>query len=84
MSEPLGVLQLEQMISINRAKILGIFDTKLLKKQLKQMKPAERIEIVAAEHTSGRYGLAVRPYGSTRDEWLTLAPMVEVDDGISV
>jgi hypothetical protein len=84
MSEPLGILQLEQMISINRAKILGIFDTKLLKKQLKQMKPADRVEIVSAEHQGGGYGLAVRPYGSTRDEWLTLAPLVEVDNGISV
>jgi hypothetical protein len=77
---PLGYLPLEQMITKKRAKRIGIFDTKLLKKQLKQFKETDKIEIVAAEHKDGGYGLAIRPYGSEKDEWLTVCPQVEVDE----
>lgn len=77
---PLGYLPLEQMIGKKRAKRIGIFDTKLLKKQLKQFKDIDNVEIVAAEHQDGGYGLALRPYGSTKDEWLTVCPQVEVDE----
>lgn len=61
---PLGYLPLEQMAATNRTKRIGIFDTKRLKKQLKQFKETDKVEIVAAEHQEGGYGLAIRPYGS--------------------
>jgi len=77
---PLGYLPLSQMVAAKRTKRIGIFDTKLLKKQLKRFKESDRVEIVAAEHKDGGYGLAIRPYGSTRDEWLTVCPQVEVSE----
>jgi len=78
--KPIGYLPLSQMTIARRTRRIGIFDIKLLKKQLKQFKDVEHVEIIAAEHKEGGYGLAVRPYGSNEDNWLTVCPLMEVEE----
>lgn len=63
------------MIAAKRTKRIGIFEIRLLKKQLKQLRDSDRIEIIASEHKDDGYGLAIRHYDSDTDKWLTLPLM---------
>jgi len=83
MSEIMGELNLNTMFEQHRAKRIGIFDQRHLMQMVSRMADYSHVELVRVEHREGDFALAIREYReeeSVSDTWLTLAPLVEVDD----
>lgn len=83
MSEIMGELNLDMMFEQNRAKRIGIFDQRHLMEMVSRMADYSKVELARVEHLEGDFALAVREYREEEpasDTWLTLAPLVEVNN----
>lgn len=81
MIESVGYINLDKMWENNRVRKIGAFNRELLTTMLESLQD-EEIEIVAAEHIAGGYGICVRPLWSEKDEWVACCPLEIISEEV--